>query len=75
MKLFLLQRIEQATEYYHPEGGLVIVANNDDHARAIIMDMEHIAPTDEEWSAKTVYDLAGDYPPKVYVFEDSGCCG
>lgn len=74
MKLFLFERIEQLTEYYHPEGGMAIVANDDEHARTIIADMEYIEPTDEEWNTKIVYELAGDYPPTVHVFPDAGCC-
>jgi hypothetical protein len=75
MKLFLFKRIEQVSEYYHPEGGLVIVADNEDHARTMILDMQDIEPTEEEWAGKVVYELAGEHAPAVYVFPDAGCCG
>ena len=74
MRLFLFKRIDQVSENYHSEGGLVIVANNLDHARAIIMDMADIEPTDEEWAEVVTFDLAADYAPTVYVFPDAGCC-
>lgn len=78
MKLFLFQRVKQVSESYHPEGGLVIVANDHDHAHALIADMEDIQPTDSEWAESIIYELqeAFEHNPKpvVYVFPDAGCC-
>lgn len=76
MKIFVFDRIDQVSESYHPEGGLVIVAKNVDHARSLIADREHIKPTEEEWASAVEYGLdhGVDYDPVVYVFPDAGCC-
>lgn len=74
MKLFLFEYIKQVSDYYHSEGGLVVVAKDEDQAREMIANREYIEPTLEEWFEVKVYELAGDYPPKIYVFPDAGCC-
>ena len=75
MKLFLFRRIQQATEYYHPEGGLVIVADSLAHALELIGENEHIQPTEAEWEDAIGYEIFGNPKPNVYVFPDAGCCG
>lgn len=76
MQLFLFRRIEQVSENYHPEGGLVIVANDLEGAMSLIREDEHIKPTGEEWTKVIVYELmpGHGYQPAVYVFPDAGCC-
>lgn len=75
MKLFLFRRIQQATEYYHPEGGLVIVADSIAHALELLRQDEHIQPTEAEWVKCIEYEIAGNPESVVYVFPDAGCCG
>lgn len=76
MRLFLFERVEQVSENYHPGGGLVIVANSEEHARSLIADSASIKPTDEEWAKVRIYFLDDTFgnAPHVYVFPDAGCC-
>jgi hypothetical protein len=76
MKLFLFKRIERVSDSYHSEGGLVIVANDLEHAESLIADNEFIEPTGMEWAEAKVFELAQgeDYQPAVFVFPDAGCC-
>ena len=74
MRMFLFHRIDRVSSNYHEEGGLVIVARDEAHARELIGNDEYIKPTDEEWGKAVAYDLSGDPEPKVYVFPDAGCC-
>lgn len=80
MKLYLFKRIEQLSDSWHQEGGLVIVANDLEHAKSLIANEEYIKPTDAEWVEAIVYplDTSNDSDPHiwpvVYTFPDAGCC-
>lgn len=72
--MFVFTRIDQVSDNYHAEGGLMIVANNQEHAKEMIKEEKDIEITNEEWEDVKVYDLAGDYKPRIFVFPDAGCC-
>ena len=40
MTIFVFRRIDQVSESWHSEGGLVIVAKNADHARELAEDID-----------------------------------
>lgn len=74
MKLFLFERINQVSENYHSEGGLVIVAIDRNHAEMLIADDANIQPTESDWGEVVEYTLDRGYTPVFYVFPDAGCC-
>ncbi len=74
MQVFVLERIDHATERYHEEGGVVVVARDEAHAKELVAALPHCKPTDAEWASAVVYDVQNDATPRVFVFPDSGCC-
>lgn len=75
MKIFLFKRIDELTEYYHSEGGLVVVANDLEDAKNQIADDTNMQITDEEWANVKVFELAEKYERQMFIFPDAGCCG
>lgn len=73
MRVYVLHRIEKASDRYHEEGGVVVVAQDEQSARALAT-AAGCKPTDSEWAEAVVYEVAGDVAPTIYVFPDSGCC-
>ena len=83
MKLFIIQDVLEAGWNYHSAGGVVVIAETLDAAKAYVAangdendDKTKRRPeiTDEEWATAEVYEIAGDVAPKLYVFPDAGCC-
>lgn len=86
MKVYIFSRVDELTNNYHKAGALVIVANDDDHAKAMIEEVNatnydpHAGPsihmTEKEWDNRRVLRLADDSraEPELFVFEDAGCC-
>lgn len=76
MKIFIFPYIDQLTCNYHPEGGMVIVAKDEEHAKELISSDENIRLTEEEWSEVVVYDLAEGQKTttEMFIFPDAGCC-
>lgn len=80
MKIFIFQRIEQATNCWHKAGGLVIVAEDRAAAELLLKDGPS-KPTQEEWDEAIVMELAKEpiepgepAPIMVIRFRDTGCC-
>lgn len=70
MKLFIWERIERATNNWHPEGAVCVVAESEEAARAAALaDGAKIAP---EEKPDYVADCSG--PAYVGIFPDAGCC-
>lgn len=85
MKMYVFDRVESLTHHYHASGGLAVAAADKRAARNLVAERlrdrdgdddgyEPAGPTEEEWSAATVYRLDGNPKPRVFVFPDSGCC-
>lgn len=75
MKIFIWERVENLTDSYHHEGGLVIVAESLNDARALYLkeypnmkDCEALE-IDPDFSYSVISDEA-----KVFLFPDAGCC-
>jgi predicted fused transcriptional regulator/phosphomethylpyrimidine kinase len=86
VKLMIWNRVEKLTANWHDEGGLVIVARDLEHARAILQESQdrenaeraRYGDTAGPCEAHTknpdvVYDV-GDAEPRIFVFPDVGCC-
>jgi hypothetical protein len=76
MKIFIWQRVKKCSAFYHPEGGVVVIAGCEQRAREISKNLDEygdgcdIDPLEKptfvcECSAKE---------EKVFTFPDAGCC-
>lgn len=75
MKLFIWHRVDNATDNYHSEGGVAVIADSLERAREILK--PRTGKNDRECEALTtepdvVRECEG--PDAVFVFPDAGCC-
>jgi len=72
MMVFIWPRIKRATDNYHSEGGVVVVAKDEAAARELANGVKDcsIAPNEKPES----YMLRGSPEPKVWIMRDAGCC-
>ena len=73
MKIFTWERVSNATDNYHSGGGVMVVAENIEHAMALAEE-QGVVFFSEYDSPCIEYDLLGDYEPNVIIFPDAGCC-
>ena len=78
MKVFVWQRIQHATSHYHPQGGVVVFAENVQRARELAAQNstdegkpECVITVDEAPDA--VREVVGG-EEAVYIMPDAGCC-
>lgn len=75
MKAFIFDRVSGVSDNYHPEGGLVVIANDEDHAKQLVSERPEIEISDENWKHPyLVLELAASVEPQIVVFPDTGCC-
>jgi hypothetical protein len=74
MKIYVFERVGKVSNNYHEEGGLVIIANDIEHAKELINKTDDIDVTDDEWSKVESYELAENVEPKIWAMPDAGCC-
>lgn len=76
MKIFIFQDVDKVSGNYHPEGGMVVIAESEEKAKKLIAEEdEWIELEDSDWENAEVYSLLDELvPPKVIVFPDAGCC-
>lgn len=72
MKVFVWSHVDQCTHHYHPEGGVVVFAEDESRAR----ELANAEPgcsirTDEQ--PNEVRDVAGG-EERVFIMPDAGCC-
>jgi hypothetical protein len=72
MKVFVWKRIGGATDSWHPEGGLVVFAEDEGAARAMANAVAGCYVADVE-RPDDIRDVVGG-EPAVYIFPDAGCC-
>jgi hypothetical protein len=70
MNLYVWPRIEHASDNYHHEGGVVVIAESLPEAVAMAAS-EGAMIRDDEQPAE-IRDVNG--PPVCWVFIDAGCC-
>jgi hypothetical protein len=73
MKIYIFERISQVSGNWHPEGGLVIIANDIEEAKQLIAKDDNISPTDKEWETVESFEIIAN-EPKYWVMPDAGCC-
>lgn len=73
MHIFIFSSIENLTNRYHSDGGLVVIAP--DITQAIEQaTSDGVTFTGEEIAAVKSYRLADDAEQEVFIFPDAGCC-
>lgn len=72
MKVFIWERVEQCADNYHPEGGVVVIAETEERARELA-NMQHGCNIEKN---EAVSYVVGTYSKKekVFIFPDAGCC-
>lgn len=81
MYVFIWKRLSGLTSNYHSSGGLVVIASDLDAAIKLCREDKEI-PQDCELfgddplvpTARLQLTRSAGFQPKVYVFEDAGCC-
>lgn len=82
MTVFIWERIEQCTENYHSEGGVVAIAKDEERARELVNqtqisnkwgDLSYTKIEDSE-KPDAMYWLHDDEEEAVFLFPDAGCC-
>lgn len=71
MKVFVWQRVSQATGSYHTEGGVVVFAADENRARALANAQEGCAIAADEMP-DDVRESSG--VERVFIMKDVGCC-
>ena len=80
MKVFVWQKIENCTEHYHSEGGVVVFAETEERARWLA-NQDRIENGWTEQGCRIdpteMPDYVAECPgadEKVFVFPNAGCC-
>lgn len=73
MKVFIWQRIEKCSDSYHPEGGVVVFADNIERAMELAK-KEGCEFQKSETPNETRTIAKGPLGERVFIFEDAGCC-
>lgn len=73
MKVFIWERLEQATGNFHSEGGVVAVAESVERAKELAQN-QGVTFGNHYDTTVIEYELVGEHPEKVIVFPDTGCC-
>lgn len=71
MKVFIWKRLEKVTDNYHPEGGLVVFAEDIERAITIANEVNGVCLSIENEPTR-VSESEGI--EQVIVFRDAGCC-
>ena len=74
MNIYIWQWLDQVSNNWHRDGGLVVAAKDDARARELIAGEEHVEVTEEEWQEVTVYEAVEGQIEGIFVFPDAGCC-
>lgn len=72
MKVFIWQYVDQCSENYHSEGGVVVLAEDEAYARRMANAVDGCSIKDTEMP-DYVRDVAG-CEGRAFIFPDAGCC-
>lgn len=67
--IFVFKYVEQVTHEYHPEGGVVIVAESREAAEHLARSVPSLHLTTADWDNVII-----DPHHQIFLFPDSGCC-
>ena len=74
MKVFVWQRIENCTDRYHSEGGVVVFAHNEVQARELVFKESEGKCVIPEGVTPDEARECGYGPSCVFIMPDAGCC-
>ena len=74
MTAYVWQQVAQVSDNWHRNGGLLIVAESREHAKALIEAEADVAVTDDEWAKVIEIPCAAAAAPRLMAFPDAGCC-
>jgi len=68
MKTFIWERLPNITTHWHPEGGLVVIAESLERAQELI-DVDGVVLTEPDliYACEAVEE-------RTFIFGDTGCC-
>ena len=72
MKIFIWMRISTATDNYHSEGGVVVIAEDEPTARRMANEIRGCEISVQQ--NPDVVRECSDGDAAVFIFPDSGCC-
>lgn len=72
MNVYVWQRVQQCSDNYHPEGGVVVFANTEQRARELANEKEGCAIEPDE-APDDVRAVDGG-KEAVWIMPDAGCC-
>ena len=71
-QIWIFQDLYHVSDYYHSEGGLVVVAKDEEEAKYHIGKYNDIKVPDEAWADALTGETT--LSVRVIAFPDSGCC-
>lgn len=74
MKVFVWEYVDSVSNNYHSEGGLLVVAKDEDRARELIENHPHACVTDDEWRDVIIINAEEGEQERIIAFPDAGCC-
>jgi hypothetical protein len=75
MKMYIFEKLDNVSDRYHSNGGLMVVAKDLDDLKEIIKEYQDIIITEKEFKEILIYELKdNNVERKVIVFPDAGCC-
>lgn len=74
MKVFIWEYVEQLTNSYHSDGGLVVIADNEQDARIIAMEHGVVFKGDEKVKTYKLDNMHLGMENEVFIFPNAGCC-
>lgn len=72
MKVFIWQRVDKCSNYYHEEGGVVVFAATEERARELANTHDGCSIRDDELPDAVRDVSSGD--ECVFIMPDAGCC-
>lgn len=73
MKVFIWNNINELTDNYHSDGGLVVVAKDLERAHELARN-EGVEFAEDELAPTIEYNTDDFVEEKVFIFPDAGCC-
>jgi len=73
MKVFIWEGVNEVSDRYHSDGGLVVFANSEHDARLIANKTEGVNLQEDEMPTKVV-NVIDDVEECVFTFPNAGCC-
>jgi hypothetical protein len=75
MKIFIWESVSKLTSSRHSGGGLTVLADTLDMARALVKAQPDASACTALTDAPDAeFEVIGEHEPKVWIFPNAGCC-